>query len=148
VAISTRNNILDSNAYLAEPHVVQPQLQTINSLENEPTLLTDEEWCRNRLSVLIGLDTFLGAAGALSASYQMIHEVLAEHNQKREWKPKPVKEVGMTIRQGTEADGVLNFTIENVQKSILPRWVKRFSKDEKMERNLAKNTKKEERSGF
>jgi len=78
----------------------------------------------------------------------MLHEVLAEQDKKREWKPKPVKEVGMTIRQGTETDGVLNFTIENVQKSILPRWVKRFSKDGKMERHLAKNTKREERSGF
>ncbi len=122
--------------------------QTMDPWENEPTFLTDEEWFRNRLSVLLGLDTFLGAAGALSASYQMLHEVLAEQNKKREWKPKPVNEVGMIIRQGTETDGVLNFTIENMQKSILPRWVKRFSKDGRMERHLAKNTKSEERSGF
>jgi len=122
--------------------------QTMDPLENEPTLLTDKEWFHNRLSVLLGFDTFLGAAGALSASYQMLQEVLAEQNKQREWQPKPVKEVGMIIRQGTEADGVLNFTIENVRKSILPRWVKTFSKDRKMERHLAKNTKREERSGF
>jgi hypothetical protein len=122
--------------------------QTMDPFENEPTLLTDEEWFRNRLSVLLGLDTCLGAAGALEASYQMLHEVLAEQDKKREWKPKSVKAVGMTIRHGTETDGVLNFTLRNVQKSILPKWVKRFLKYGKMERHLAKNTKREERSRF
>lgn len=117
--------------------------QTMDPFENEPTLLTDEEWFRNRLSVLLGLDTCLGAAGALAASYQMLHEVLAEQDKKREWKQKPVKAVGMSIRHGTETDRVLNFTIENVQKSLLPKWIKRLSKGGKMERHLAKNTESE-----
>lgn len=121
--------------------------QTMDPLENEPNLLTDEDWFRNRLSVLLGLDTFLGAAGSLSASYQMLHDVLSEQHKKREWKPKLVKEVGMTIRQGTETDGVLNFTIENVQRSFLPQWARRYSKDGKMERHLAKNSNREEWSG-
>jgi hypothetical protein len=115
----------------------------MDPFENEPTLLTDEEWFRNRVSVLLGLDTCLGAAGALAASYQMLHEVLAEQDKIREWKPKPVEAVGMTIRHGTETDKVLNFTIENVQKSIIPKWIKRFSKDGKMERHIAKKNKRE-----
>jgi len=112
--------------------------ETTDPREEEPTLFTDEEWFRNRLLILLGLDSFLGTAGALAASYQTCSDTLAEQGERRDWQPNLVKNVGMLIRQGSPGDGVLNFTIENVNKKS--RFTSWLPKNRDMAKSIAKNS--------
>jgi hypothetical protein len=117
---------------------------TTDPKEDEPSLLTDDDWFQNRLRVLVGLDTFLVSTGAIAASYQTVAEVLASKGRPMPWRPASAKEVGALIRQGNEEEGTRNFTIYNVRKSIFPNW---FSRDRRLEKHLAKTTTSRWRSG-
>jgi hypothetical protein len=118
---------------------------TTDPKEDDPPQLTDEEWFQNRLRVLVALDSFLVAAGAIVASYQMIAEEGANDAGTMPWKPPLVAEVGTLILPGNQEEGTQNFTIQNVGKSILPLW---FLKDRRLEKHLEKTTTKQWGSGL
>jgi hypothetical protein len=92
---------------LARMHVLRSRssyrhiYETSDPFEEEPALFTDEEWFRNRLLILLGLDSFLGTAGALSVSYQACSTALADQGNRREWHPEPVKMWGCSLGRET-----------------------------------------------
>jgi hypothetical protein len=107
--------------------------QTTDPFEEESEPWNDHEWFRNRLEVLLAQDTFLCAAGALVASYQVLWEASREANSNPQWVAPAVEEVGRSILNSYKpGDG--NFTIENPKKSW---W---SLKDRAMQKHLSKNT--------
>lgn len=123
---------------IRDRHQYRHNYTTQDPKEDEPAPLSDQEWFRNRLSVLLALDIFLGSAGALAASYQVLSEVRAEHQNPRHWEPQLVNDVGLYIRQ-PRREGESNFTIGAPRRSLLRSL---FSNDRKMEKHLELTTTK------
>lgn len=110
--------------------------------EDSPSLLADAEWFRNRLQVLLALDTFLVSAGAIVASYQMLAEEMAGRGKPKPWIPVSA-ESGALMLPGNSVEGT-NFTIQNVRSSFIPSW---FSRDRKLAKHLAKTATEQWESG-
>jgi hypothetical protein len=101
--------------------------------EDQPLFFTDQEWVQNRLQILLGLDSFLGAVGGLSATYQEGIDLLAPVGLTRTWLPRRARDCRL-IREPTR-EGEYNFTISSAEGIVLP-----FSRDAKMKKHLEKTT--------
>ena len=133
---------------LAHMHILRPRENychvygTDDPLEDEPSPFTDGEWFCNRLLILLGLDSFLGSAGALSASYQTFPN---KRCGQQDWHPPFVQDVGALIRQGSPGGNILNFTIENVNGKS--RFSRLFPKNRSMAETIKQNLVSQHRSG-
>ena len=104
----------------------------------EARVLIDEEWMSNRLQILLALDSFLGAAGGLSSSYQEGIDLLAKEGEaRRVWMPRPAKEIRLI--QPPSKEGEYNFTIAG-NGAERKGWMLPFSKNRRMKHWLDKTT--------
>lgn len=104
----------------------------------EARVLIDEEWMSNRLQILLALDSFMGAAGGLSSSYQEGIDLLAKEGEaRRVWMPRPAKEIRLI--QPPSKEGEYNFTIAS-SGAEGKGWMLPFSKNRRMKRWLEKTT--------
>lgn len=104
----------------------------------EARVLIDEEWMSNRLQILLALDSFMGAAGGLSISYQEGMALLAKEGEaRRVWMPRPAKEIRLI--QPPSKEGEYNFPIAS-SGAEGKGWMLPFSKNRRMKRWLEKTT--------
>ena len=117
-------------------HRYRHQYRTEDPKEREPDMFSDKEWFKDRLTVLLALDTFVGSAGAIVTSFLDLAKVLEEAESPREWKPKSAQAVGRVIREA-QNEVEANFTIGKARKSFFPVP---FSRDDRMRRHLGRVT--------
>ena len=100
------------------------QFQTSQATE-QAQALTDEQWMNNRLQVLLALDSFLGAAGALSNCYQDGIDMLPEGHDARVWKPSLVKELHFILPPAS-GNHRLFYTRKDRIGGAMTSWLKPF----------------------